>query len=362
MPKNRSDLTDEEKTKRLAALAKSRGLETTEEEEEEDHPEEEEHEDEGSESDGSSDEAEGGEPAADGASEEDDVPEHKKDDEDEEPSGDMSPEEERRAKKRQEKKERRERARAAREADQRLIQSLTTQLQEQNRRLAGLEKNSHQSTIAGIDDAIRKEEQNFHLAAAKMAAAVKSQDDKAFAAALIARDESRDRWLNLKNNRTRLETLERSAGRPSMPKQVVLDHARKFADENKWYDVQGRNEDSQIVLAIDQTLTNAGFSPETPQYWQELRNRVKKYLPHRYQGAGAKNGDAAGGRPKVKGKPGSFGAGMRSGSPGKGGVVISKARQEAILALGIERGTKEWDNMVKEYQQYDKTNASQSRR
>lgn len=361
MPKNRANLTDEEKTKRLAALAKSKGLETQEEEpDEDDHQEEEEHEDEGSESDdsSSSDEEAGSEGTAAEGDSEDDVPEHKKDDEEDE-AAEPGSDEERRAKKRQEKKERRERARAAREADQRLIQSLTTQLQEQNRRLAGLEKNTHQSTLAGVDAAITKEEQNFHLAAQKMADAVKKGDDKAFAAALTARDESRDRWLQLRNNRTRLEGLERQAGRPSMPKQVVLDHARKFAEENKWYDVQGRNEDSQIVLTIDQTLTNAGFSPETPQYWQELRNRVKKYLPHRFQGQAGKNSD---GKPRVKGKPGSFGSGMRSGSPGKGGVVLSKARQDAIAALGIEKGTPEWDEMVKTYQQYDKTAAAQNRR
>lgn len=367
MPKNRDQLNDDEKARRLSALAASKKakeeVHEEEDQEEEDQDQEEDQEDDESGS-GGDDESEGGE-SDDGSQSGDadggESAEAGKDDEDQEDEkpGNLSPEEERRQRKRQEKKERRERARAAREGDRRLIESLTNQLREQNNRLAGLEKNNHQSTVASLDDAISREERNFQLATQKMADAVKKGDDKAFAAAVTARDESRDRWLGLKNNKTRLQALEQRAGRPSMPKPAVLEHAKRFADEHKWYDVQGNNDDSKIVLAIDESLVKAGFDPETPQYWQELRTRAKKYLPHRFQ-AGGKTGPGAG--KSVKGKPGQFGAGMRSGSKDKPGAVLSKARQQALEALGLERGTPEWQEHVKMYQTYDKTQAANQRR
>ena len=53
-------------------------------------------------------------------------------------------------------------------------------------------------------------------------------------------------------------------------------------DENPWYDPNGRDPDSKIALTIDQAMAEEGWNPKSQDYWEELDNRLAKYLPHRY--------------------------------------------------------------------------------
>jgi hypothetical protein len=50
-------------------------------------------------------------------------------------------------------------------------------------------------------------------------------------------------------------------------------------EENPWYDPTGKNEESQITQVIDKKLTEEGYDPSSPDYWDELTYRVKKRLP-----------------------------------------------------------------------------------
>jgi hypothetical protein len=59
-------------------------------------------------------------------------------------------------------------------------------------------------------------------------------------------------------------------------------HASNWMAENAWYDPHGRDPDSKIALTIDNTLAEEGYNPQTEEYWDELTNRLQKYLPHRY--------------------------------------------------------------------------------
>jgi hypothetical protein len=52
--------------------------------------------------------------------------------------------------------------------------------------------------------------------------------------------------------------------------------------KHKWYDPQGKNLDSEIAQRIDKTLTEEGFDPSSQDYWDELDERLKKYVPHRF--------------------------------------------------------------------------------
>ena len=45
---------------------------------------------------------------------------------------------------------------------------------------------------------------------------------------------------------------------------------------------QGRDPDSKVALTIDQGLSDEGWDPKTREYWEELDNRLQKYLSHRY--------------------------------------------------------------------------------
>jgi hypothetical protein len=56
-------------------------------------------------------------------------------------------------------------------------------------------------------------------------------------------------------------------------------------ESNRWYDPNGRDPDSKVALTIDAALADEGWDPKTSEYWEELDNRLQKYLPHRYTDA-----------------------------------------------------------------------------
>jgi hypothetical protein len=125
-------------------------------------------------------------------------------------------------------------------------------------------------------------------------------------------------------------------------------HAQEFLSENKWYDPQGRDEDSAIVLAIDQSMAKDGFNPQTAEYWSELRKRAAKRLPERF---GVKEeARAARGGPAV-------GSGKEyAPATTRKEVYISPERKQALIDAGV------WDDpvlrmkYVKRYAEYDRSN------
>ena len=65
---------------------------------------------------------------------------------------------------------------------------------------------------------------------------------------------------------------------------MVTRYANDWMSENPWYDPNGRDPDSKIALTIDQAMAEEGWNPKSQEYWEELDNRLAKYLPHRYIG------------------------------------------------------------------------------
>ena len=68
------------------------------------------------------------------------------------------------------------------------------------------------------------------------------------------------------------------------PDPQLQKYASTWMENNSWYDPNGKDPDSRIALTIDQAMAEEGWNPKTPQYWDELDNRLQKYLPHRYTG------------------------------------------------------------------------------
>ena len=61
----------------------------------------------------------------------------------------------------------------------------------------------------------------------------------------------------------------------------LVNHAQRWMERNKWYDPTAKDQDSRIAMTLDQQMANEGWDPTTQQYWEELDNRLQKYLPHR---------------------------------------------------------------------------------
>jgi hypothetical protein len=129
----------------------------------------------------------------------------------------------------------------------------------------------------------------------------------------------------------------------------LVNHAQQWMERNKWYDPSAKDEDSHIVLTMDQRLAQEGWDPTTPEYWEELQNRVKKYLPHRVSGGNVKS---------TKPKSVVSGSGRESGSGASStaSYKLSSERVQALKDAGIWDDPKQRADAVKRFRDYDKQN------
>ena len=129
----------------------------------------------------------------------------------------------------------------------------------------------------------------------------------------------------------------------------LVNHAQSWMARNKWYDPTAKDQDSRITMTLDQQMANEGWDPTTPQYWQELDNRVKKYLPHR-----SSSGKIPSNKPRsvVSGSGRESSSSAGSTQPYK----LSAERVQALKDAGIWDDPKQRAEAVKRFREFDKTN------
>lgn len=63
---------------------------------------------------------------------------------------------------------------------------------------------------------------------------------------------------------------------------VVASYADKFQRDNPWFETDAtgnpRNDETAIALAIDKLVSSEGYSPDTPEYWQVLQQRISRAM------------------------------------------------------------------------------------
>jgi hypothetical protein len=144
------------------------------------------------------------------------------------------------------------------------------------------------------------------------------------------------------------------------PDDATMRYAQDFIKDNPWYDAQGRDEDSAIVIAIDQALAKAGYDPRTPDYWDELRKRAARRLPERFAKEEPAPSRRAEDKPEPKREP-RGGPAVGSGrehapTSTRKEIYISPERKQALIEAGV------WDDpvlrsrYVKRYAEYDRNN------
>ena len=267
---------------------------------------------------------------------EDDEDERIKHDEDEEERQAI------RERRRQEKQDRKERRDKAITRDKLELDFLRKRNDDLERRITAQEQRSHQNDLSGLDVQYNKAVEEAQMAERVIAKAVEAGNGDDVAQALRYRDQAIAKAQHLANlkQQTSQAPVEQS---PSIP-DAVLYHAQEFMRENSWYDPQGRDEDSAIVLAVDQTLVRDGFKPETEDYWDELRDRLKRRLPEKFQ---TKERTPRGGPAVGSGRE-------HAPASTRKEIYISPERKQALIEAGV------WDDpvlrmkYVKRYAEYDK--------
>ena len=117
--------------------------------------------------------------------------------------------------------------------------------------------------------------------------------------------------------------------------------------KNTWYDPSGSDMDSDLVLKLDERLVSEGWNPTTPEYWEELDARVKKYIPHRAK-TGYNNPQAAG-KPRVP----VAGSSRDAGGGSKGSYHLSAERVSALKDAGVWDNPEKRADAIKRFKQYD---------
>lgn len=253
-----------------------------------------------------------------------------------------------RERRRLEKVERKQRRDEAIKRDKLELDFLRKRNDDLERRLTVQENRAFQSDLRGIDAEIVRAQQEAEMAEKVIAKAVAAGNGDDVTQAMRYRDAAQQRAQQLawQKQQAAAQVVAKQKAAQTSIDDTVLRHAQEFVKENPWYDTQGRDEDSAIVLAIDQSLAKDGFNPQTEDYWNELRRRAAKRLPEKFKD----NSRAARGGPAV-------GSGKEyAPATTRKEVYISPERKQALIDAGV------WDDpvlrmkYVKRYAEYDRSN------
>lgn len=259
---------------------------------------------------------------------------------------------ERRRKERQERKERRQESISR---DKLELDFLRKRNDDLERRLSAQEQRTFTLDINGIDARIAKAKQEIDMAERVIAKAVAAGNGEDVTQAMRYRDQAAAAIHQLtaqKNQATQQQVAQKPANAVD---DITLAYAKQFIDENPWYDTQGRDEDSAIVLAIDQGLVRDGYRSDTEEYWEELRRRAAKRLPDRFDAEQRSDRQSDSQQRKPRGGPAVGSGKEHAPTSTRREIYISPERKQALIEAGV------WDDpvlrakYVKRYAEYDKT-------
>lgn len=221
-------------------------------------------------------------------------------------------------------------------------------LQQQEVRLAAVEKRTQGADMAAVDNELRKTADAYMYFREQHSMAVTKADGAAAVEAQEKMYQAQRRGEEL----TRIKQAAAQRPQQAQPLDPILKmQAENWLERNKWYDPAGSDMDSKITLTIDQALAAEGWNPKTQQYWEELDARLKKHLPHRYKSS--YNGGNSNQRSPVAGSGRS-----EAGGKGTGEYRLSADRVQAIKDAGAWEDPTARAKMVKRYMDYDKQNAA----
>lgn len=216
-------------------------------------------------------------------------------------------------------------------------------------RLAALEQRAVGNEFAQLDTAIEQTGRAIGQIKEQLKFATEAADGTVASEATEKLYQARqyyDHLLSLKRNAAN-QTRQVEQRSPIDPR--VRRQAETWAEKNSWYNPSGSDSDTKVAKMIDQELSDDGWNPQEPEYWEELDTRLKRYLPHRY--AQAQREATLRLRTPVSG-----GGRESSGTSTNSGWKLSADRVAAIKEAGAWDDVEKRDKMIKNYRAYDKEN------
>jgi hypothetical protein len=258
-----------------------------------------------------------------------------------------------RERRRLEKLERKERRDQAIKRDKLELDFLRKRNDDLERRVTAQEQRAHQADLGTYDSQIASAAKEAEMAERVIAKAVEAGNGKDVAQAMRYRDQAMQKVQQLQ-----FAKQQAAQQRPSGQQldDMTMHYANEFIKENPWYDSQGRDEDSAIVIAIDQSLAKDGYNPQSEEYWDELRKRAARRLPEKFKPERQSSSRDTREERTPRGGP-AVGSG-REHAPAstRKEIYLSPERKQALIDAGV------WDDPVlrmkyaKRYSEYDRAN------
>ena len=248
-----------------------------------------------------------------------------------------------RAAKRARRKAKRELAkRTSVEKDHRLAM-LERQNQELLERLSSVERKTHSADLARIDKAIEDTSVRLQYAKSKIAEATNAGDGEALAKA-------QELWYEARQQVDALNNLKKTAVQPqrqqNIPDPRLQRNVAKWMERNPWFSPDIKDLDSKVAKQVDEALTAEGWDPNADDYWDELDNRLQRYLPHRYN-------EPTDDIPSARSKPRSIVTGSGRESAGRAGgsrsFTLSAEQVRAMKDAGLWEDDNKRQKMIKRY-------------
>ncbi len=263
-----------------------------------------------------------------------------------------------RERRRLEKQERKQRRDEAIKRDKLELDFLRKRNDDLERRVSAQEQRAHKLDLSAFDAEIAKAANEAEMADRVIAKAVAAGNGEDVTQAMRYRDQALARIQQLNFQK------QQAAQQRPQPQQIddmTMRYAQEFIAENPWYDAQGRDEDSSIVIAIDQALAKDGYDPRSPDYWDELRRRAARRLPERFNPKAKRNANTeerGETRREPRGGPAVGSGREHAPTSTRKEIYVSPERKQALIEAGV------WDDpvlrakYVKRYAEYDRQNRS----
>ena len=223
------------------------------------------------------------------------------------------------------------------------LQMLERQNQELIQRLSVVERKTHSADLARIDKAIEDSELRINYAKMKLGEAAEARDGNAMAKA-------QELWMEARQQAESLRNLKKSATQPrqesSIPDPRLQRNAANWMERNPWYNPDGKDLDSKIAKQVDEALNSEGWDPNSTDYWEELDNRLQRYVSHRYN---AKTDENPNQRSKPRGIVTGSGRESASRAGGKNTFTLSPEQVRAMKDAGFWDDSEKRTKMIKRY-------------
>jgi len=270
-----------------------------------------------------------------------------------------------RRKRREEKVDRAARRKQAIERDKTELNFLRQRNEALEKRVFQVEKTTAANTISGIDSRIADTVSEVRAAERIMAHAIEAGNGEDAAKALRIRDEAMKKVQQLQIHKHQhneaAQNIQQQAqqvqNQAPGPDPDIAGFAQDWVSKNGWYDPNGKDEASKIVLAIDQSLVESGYNPKTEAYWRELDKRVAKRLP---EAKGSGNYDDSQDEDRRGQRRGPPVGSSRDQAPqsSRREVYISPERKQAMTDAGVWEDPVLRQRYLKQYAKWDRENNS----